>query len=78
MTYSQLLSAVSRAYRGKGLYAGLTELLYRTLPQAGVGNSRPVELLKKTPKGIFFKLNEIAKLKDACTPIKKNLSLSVW
>jgi GNAT superfamily N-acetyltransferase len=30
--YTQLLSAVRKAYRGKGVYAGLTQLLTETLP----------------------------------------------
>ena len=30
--YTQLLSAVRKAYRGKGVYAGLTQLLTEILP----------------------------------------------
>jgi len=32
-TYTQLLSAVQKAYRGRGIYRGLTHLLSQTLPQ---------------------------------------------
>ncbi len=32
-TFTQLLSAVRKAYRGKGVYRGLTRLLVETLPQ---------------------------------------------
>jgi GNAT superfamily N-acetyltransferase len=32
LQYTQLLSAVRKAYRGKGVYAGLTRLLAETLP----------------------------------------------
>lgn len=32
-TYTQLLSAVQKAYRGRGVYRGLTHLMSQTLPQ---------------------------------------------